>query len=110
MNWQILPHINRRDQLAYSIIIKIRFDDVDGAGIVYYPQYFYLCHAAFEDFFDSTAHISYPELILKKRFGFPTVAIHSNFTAPLVYGDTVIFNLAIKKMVGALLFYLQNKA
>jgi 4-hydroxybenzoyl-CoA thioesterase len=87
--------------LAYSTTIKIRFDDVDGAGIVYYPQYFHLCHAAFEDYFDSTAHISYPEHISKKRLGFPTVAIHSNFTAPLVYGDTAIINIAIKKIGGS---------
>ena len=34
--------------MAFTSIQKIRFDDVDGAGIVYYPQYFHLCHAAFE--------------------------------------------------------------
>jgi 4-hydroxybenzoyl-CoA thioesterase len=84
--------------MAYSVIKKIRFDDVDGAGIVYYPQYFHLCHAAFEDFFDDAAHISYPDLISKKRLGFPTVAVNSDFKATLVYGDIAIIKLSIKEI------------
>ncbi len=83
--------------MAFTSIHKIRFDDVDGAGIVYYPQYFHLCHAAFEDFFDSAASISYPELIRGRRLGFPTVAIDSSFTAPLTYGDTAVVELAVEK-------------
>jgi 4-hydroxybenzoyl-CoA thioesterase len=81
--------------MAFTSIQKIRFDDVDGAGIVYYPQYFHLCHAAFEDFFDSAASISYPELIRGRRLGFPTVAIESQFTAPLSYGDQAVVELSV---------------
>ncbi len=62
--------------MAFTSLLKIRFDDVDGAGIVYYPQFFHLCHKAFEDFFDDAASVSYPQLINEKRRGFPTVAIH----------------------------------
>lgn len=84
--------------MAFTSIQKIRFDDVDGAGIVYYPQFFHLCHAAFEDFFDTAAPISYPELIRDRRQGFPTVAIESNFTAPLEYGDTAIVELTVERV------------
>ncbi len=86
--------------MGFTSIHKIRFDDVDGAGIVYYPQFFHLCHAAFEDFFDTAASISYSELIRGRRLGFPTVAIESNFTAPLSYGDMAVVDLAVKN-VGA---------
>jgi 4-hydroxybenzoyl-CoA thioesterase len=84
--------------MAFSSIHKIRFDDVDGAGIVYYPQYFHLCHAAFEDFFDTAASISYSELIRGRRLGFPTVAIESSFTAPLSYGDVAVVELAVERI------------
>ena len=84
--------------MAFTSIQKIRFDDVDGAGIVYYPKFFDLCHAAFEDFFDSAAPISYPGLIRDRRQGFPTVAINSDFTAPLEYGDTAIVKLSVAKL------------
>lgn len=81
--------------VAFTSIQKIRFDDVDGAGIVYYPQFFHLCHAAFEDFFDTAAPVSYPELVGEKRLGFPTVAIQSQFHAPLSYGDIAIVELSV---------------
>lgn len=84
--------------MSFTSILKIRFDDVDGAGIVYYPQFFHLCHKAFEDFFDDAASVSYPQLINDKRRGFPTVSIHSEFSAPLRYGDIVLVKLAIDKI------------
>lgn len=84
--------------MAFTSIQKIRFDDVDGAGIVYYPQFFHLCHAAFEDFFDTAAPLSYPELIRDRRLGFPTVAIESRFDAPLEYGDTAVVELTVDRV------------
>ncbi len=105
--------------MPYTSVQKIRFDDVDGAGIVYYPQFFHLCHAAFEDFFDTSTAMSYPDLIGKERKGFPTVAISSEFVAPLRYGDvaavtlgvssigksSVLFRYAISKQGGGLCFW-----
>ena len=82
--------------MAYTSVQKIRFDDVDGAGIVYYPRFFHLCHAAFEDFFDAAAPISYPDLIAVRRRGFPTVKIDSDFKAPLSYGDTAIVDVKVE--------------
>jgi len=73
--------------MAFTSVQKIRFDDVDGAGIVYYPQYFHLCHKAFEDFFDESEGFSYPQLINELHRGFPTVAIQSEFSAPLTQKD-----------------------
>ena len=87
--------------MAYTSVQKIRFDDVDGAGIVYYPQFFHLCHAAFEDFFDDAAPLSYPELISGRRLGFPTVRIQSEFRAPLVYGDVAIIEVAVRRVGNA---------
>lgn len=84
--------------MAFTSTQKIRFDDVDGAGIVYYPQFFHLCHKAFEDFFDDIAPVSYPLLIKDMRRGFPAVAIESQFSSPLTYGDTAIVKLAIEKV------------
>ncbi len=84
--------------MAFTSVQKIRFDDVDGAGIVYYPQFFHLCHKAFEDFFDDAASVSYPQMINEMRRGFPTVAIHSEFTAPLSYGDFVLVKLTVERI------------
>ena len=78
---------------------KIRFDDVDGAGVLYYPRYFHFCHQTLEDSFDSAdAPLSYPELIHGRRLGVPTVAIESNFKAPLEHGDTAIVTMVVEKI------------
>jgi YbgC/YbaW family acyl-CoA thioester hydrolase len=84
--------------VAFTSVQKVRFDDVDGAGIVYYPQFFKLCHAAFEDFFDDAAPVSYPEMIHRRRRGFPTVHIESDFRAPLAYGDHAVVELRVEKI------------
>lgn len=81
--------------MAFTSVRKIRFDDVDGAGIVYYPQFFHICHEVFEDFFDEVAQHSYPEMIVKDRMGFPTVAIQSEFLAPLRYGDLAVVQMRV---------------
>jgi 4-hydroxybenzoyl-CoA thioesterase len=84
--------------MAFVSTRKIRFDDVDGAGIVYYPQFFHLCHEAFEDLFDELGPVSYPVLIRDRRLGFPTVAIKSTFVSPLAYGDVARVTLSVKKV------------
>jgi 4-hydroxybenzoyl-CoA thioesterase len=84
--------------MAYTSIQKIRFDDVDGAGIVYYPRFLHLCHAAFEDFFDDVAPFGYPELIRGRRLGFPTVHIDADFKAPLAYGDIAVVTLGVVRV------------
>lgn len=81
--------------MSFTSVRKIRFDDVDGAGIVYYPQFFHICHEVFEDFFDEVAQRSYPQMITKDRLGFPTVAIESQFTAPLKYGDLAVVQMNV---------------
>lgn len=75
---------------------KIRFDDVDGAGIVYYPRFFHMCHKAFEDFFDEKGPVSYPKLISEWRRGFPTVKTEGSYSAPLKYGDLAEVILSIE--------------
>ena len=84
--------------VGFESVHKIRFDDVDGAGIVYYPHFFHLCHATFEDFFDASGTLSYPELISTRRQGFPTVAIETGFLKPLAYGDSARVRLQTEKV------------
>lgn len=67
----------------------VRFDDVDGAGIVYYPRYLHFCHKTFEDLFNQKAQIKYPQLIKQLKIGFPTVKIEANYFAPFFYGDEI---------------------
>ncbi len=55
-------------------------------------------NATESDFFDDAASVSYPHLINVLRRGFPTVAIESEFTAPLQYGDIALVKISIGKI------------
>ncbi len=95
---QLGPRYQENSRMAFTSTQKIRFDDVDGAGIVYYPQFFHLCHKAFEDYFDDLAGVSYPQLIKEMRRGFPAVAIESTFVSPMTYGDIAIVSMVVEKV------------
>jgi 4-hydroxybenzoyl-CoA thioesterase len=85
--------------MPFTTTYTIRFDDVDGAGILYYPRYFHLCHQTLEDAFATDgAPLSYPELIRDRRLGLPTVAIESGYRTPLEYGDTVAITLTVERI------------
>jgi 4-hydroxybenzoyl-CoA thioesterase len=71
----------------YTQRITVRFDDVDYAQIVYFPRLFGYCHWVFEDFFGKEAGISYADLLIKRRVGFPTVHSHADFKVPMRFGD-----------------------
>ena len=73
--------------MAYVQRIKVRFDDVDFAGIVFYPRLFSYCHRVFEDFFGNEGGISYSDLLQKRRIGFPVVSAKADFKSPLRFGD-----------------------
>ena len=76
----------------------VRFDDVDGAGIVYYPRYFHFCHKTFEDLFNQHGPITYPVLINEQKIGFPTVHIESDYKKPFFYGDTIDAHFCVKSI------------
>jgi 4-hydroxybenzoyl-CoA thioesterase len=71
---------------AFSTQIRVRFDDIDHAGIVFYPRFLVYFHHAFETLFDEVGP-SYASVLDGRRLGFPTVHIETDFSAPLRYGD-----------------------
>ena len=73
--------------MAYVQRIKVRFDDVDFARIVFYPRLFSYCHRVFEDLYGNKGGISYSDLLQKRRVGFPVVSAKADFKSPLRFGD-----------------------
>jgi 4-hydroxybenzoyl-CoA thioesterase len=71
----------------YTQRINVRFDDVDYAQIVYFPRLFGYCHWVFEDFFAQGAGITYADLLIKRRVGFPLAHSQADFKHPLRFGD-----------------------
>jgi 4-hydroxybenzoyl-CoA thioesterase len=68
---------------------KVRFGEIDHAGVMYYPAFFDRMHRAFEDFWEEAVGKTYAQVLDGDGVGFPVVDIHSAFSAPFRLGDTM---------------------
>lgn len=75
----------------------VRFEEVDAARIVFFGRFPYWCHEAMERFFDPMPG-GYPDLILRRRVGFPAVHMDADWTSPLRYGDIAQIETSISKI------------
>ena len=82
--------------MIFTVAKKIRFHHCDPAGIVFYPQFFYLLHEAQEDFF---AHIGFAEHhMINGGYGVPIVDLKTQFLGMCRNGDDVDITLALSKL------------
>lgn len=84
--------------MAFRSLLKIRFGDIDHAGIVYYPRFLHYFHVAVEEFFGQELEIDYPVLINEHRIGLPTVHLETDWSRPLRYGDTIEVEVSVSKI------------
>ena len=82
--------------MAYVSQLKIRFGDIDRAGIVYYPRFMHYFHIALEEFFASELGIEYHEMVETHRIGLPTVRLETDFNRPFSYGDIIEVEVSVQ--------------
>ena len=83
--------------MAFRLTKKIRFGDIDAAGIAYYPKIVDYFHLALEEFFEEEVGVPYAEVITEQRIGFPTVHLQVDFQRPLSYGDEVVIVVSVER-------------
>lgn len=83
---------------SYETRLKVRFGQVDYAGIMYYPRFFENFHAVFEDMFTERLGVPYTDLLKVRRIGFPTVHIETDFSKPFRFGETMRLVLDVVKL------------
>ena len=84
--------------MAFRSLLKIRFGDIDRAGIVYYPRFLHYFHVGLEEFFGQELGVEYPVLINEHRIGLPTVHLETDFSRPLRYGDLIEVEVSVLKI------------
>ncbi len=84
--------------MSWTARLKVRFGDIDHAGIAYYPNLYHYLHVAFEEFFEDYIGIPYPDLIDRERIGFPTVRVETEFLGPIRYGETLAIGITIPRI------------
>jgi len=84
--------------MAFRSKLKIRFGDIDRAGIVYYPRFMHYFHVALEEFFAAELGVEYHTVIDTHRIGLPTVHLESDFRRPFSYGDNIEVEVRVLKL------------
>jgi 4-hydroxybenzoyl-CoA thioesterase len=84
--------------MAFRARIRVRFGDIDYAGIVYYPRFLHYFHVALEEFFEAEVGIDYPAILKRHRLGFPTVHLETNFRRSLRYGDLIDVEIKVLRV------------
>lgn len=78
----------------FTIEKRILFQHCDPAGIVFYPQYFYLLSEVMEDFMLAAGKPQHEHINVRRR-GWPIVKLEVDFVGMSRYGDTVAVDVAI---------------
>lgn len=76
---------------------KVRFQDVDPAGIVFFAHFATYAHEAMENFFDQIEG-GYADLVMERRVGFPAVKVETQFFTPLRFGDVVRIETSVARL------------
>lgn len=76
----------------------IRFADCDPAGIVYFPRYFDMFHAAIEDWYREALEIDYWGKLRDARIGFPAVHAACDYLRPCAMGDVLELAVLIERI------------
>lgn len=84
--------------MGFHAQVKVRFSDVDNAGIVYYPRFFHFFHVAFEELFSEKFGIPYVDVLGKEKLGFPAVRVENDFKAPLRFGDVADVEVSVERI------------
>ena len=85
--------------MKFEVRKLIRFHHCDPAGIVFYPQFFYLLHEVQEDFL---AHIGFAEhTMIEGGAGVPIVDMKTEFLGMCRHGDLLTLSLALTRIGNA---------
>jgi 4-hydroxybenzoyl-CoA thioesterase len=76
------------EKAAFVFRRPVRFDEVDGAGYVFFPNYAVMAHESLERIFEAHEPGSYARFI-QSGIGLPAVHLEIDFKSPLRFGDTV---------------------
>jgi 4-hydroxybenzoyl-CoA thioesterase len=82
----------------YGAGVRVRFGEIDRAGIVYYPRFFHYFHIAFEEFFADCVGVPYHVMLDEKRIGFPAVRVECDYESPLKFGDTLEVRISVVRV------------
>ena len=73
--------------MPFHLEIPVRFADCDLARIVYHPRYLHYCHVVMEEVFARVVGVSYAEVVLGQKVGYPAVKVEGEYPERVPFGE-----------------------
>ncbi|MDD5286122.1 MAG: thioesterase family protein [Desulfuromonadaceae bacterium] len=77
---------------------KIRFEDCDSAGIVFYPNYFLMLNRLIEDWFADALGVPWGIMHHERKLGVPTVNMQVEFKKASRLDEVLEWSLELRKL------------
>jgi len=78
--------------------IKVRFNHVDAAGLIFYPRYYEMLNQVIEEWFEQNLGFDLKQLREQLGVSTPAVSIDTEFSKPSRLGDILQFDLSVQKI------------
>jgi 4-hydroxybenzoyl-CoA thioesterase len=76
---------------------RVRFDEVDAAGIVYFARFFTWCHDAMDAMLEPIDG-GYVGLVRGRGLGLPAVHVEADYVSPARFGDTMRIAVVVERI------------
>lgn len=80
---------------AFVTRLRVRFHEIDRAGIAYFARSFQYCHEAFEDMLSKALDTDLERFFRESTWMMPLVHAESDYAAPIVLGQDLRIELRI---------------
>jgi 4-hydroxybenzoyl-CoA thioesterase len=83
---------------AHLLPVRVGWGHCDPAGIVYFPRFFEMFHAAMESWFSDALGLPYQDVIMGRKVGFPAVHTEADFRRPSVFGEDIVVEQRVERL------------
>lgn len=83
---------------VHVLAVDVGWGHCDPAGIVYFPRFFEMFHAAMESWFGGALGLPYQDVIVGRKIGFPSVHTEADFRAPTRFGERIAIELRVARL------------
>jgi 4-hydroxybenzoyl-CoA thioesterase len=80
----------------FQSVHRVRFEEIDAAGIVYFARFFTWCHDAMAAMLEPLDG-GYVALVRGRNLGFPAVHVEADYVSPLRFGDEVRIAIHVER-------------
>ena len=82
--------------VPFVFVHRVRFEEIDAAGIVYFARFFTWCHDAMEAMLEPVDG-GYVGLVRARKLGLPAVHVEADYVSPLRFGDDVRIAVTVER-------------